>query len=97
MGAIDVLIQEFPGEDQWLEYVEVFRKVSNTLSDQSRLVGEVGNEEIAIVLNARMGQDAYTWIKQPIGALDNRSVQDVLSSHPYGEIAVKGLIMRTPI
>lgn len=97
MSAIDILIDEFPGNDQWLQFVDVFREAWEHVSDQRRFAKAIGNEEIAIVLNARMGKDAIAWVKQTIGALGNRSAQDVLRHHPAGEIAVKGLIMRMPM
>ncbi len=97
MSAIDILIDEFPGNNQWLQFVDVFREAWKQVSDQPRFAREIGNEEIAIVLNARMGHDAIAWMKQPIGALGNRSAQAVLRDHPSGEIAVKGLIMRMPM
>ena len=97
MSAIDILIDEFPGNDEWLQFVEVFRPSWEHVSDQQWLSKEIGNEEIAIVLNARMGNDAVAWMKQPIGALGNRSARDVLQNHSSGELAVKGLIMRMPM
>ncbi|MEI9905515.1 MAG: hypothetical protein WDN06_17400 [Asticcacaulis sp.] len=67
------------------------------MSDKDYLVREIGNEDIAIVLNARMGYDAIAWVKQPIGALEQKSVLQVLKAGPSGETAVKSLIMRMPV
>jgi len=97
MNEVEVLIDEFPGDEAWLSFVQVFRPVWENVSDKERLVREIGNEDIAIVLNATMGHDAIEWIKQPIGALDQQSVLQVLKNSSHGEMAVKSLIMRMPM
>ncbi len=97
MSAIEVLVDEFPGNDEWLRFVQVFRPSWQHVCDQRWLSEEIGNEEIAIVLNAQMGNDALAWMKQPIGALGNRSAHDILHNHSSGELAIKALIMRMPM
>ena len=97
MNAIDVLIDECPGEEAWSSFVEVFRSAWENVSDKDNLVREIGDEDIAIVLNARMGYDAIAWVKQSIGALEQKSVLQVLKAGPSGKTAVKSLIMRMPV
>jgi hypothetical protein len=97
MNALDVLVDEFPGEEAWSSFVEVFRLAWENVSDKDHFIREIGDADIAIVLNARMGHEAITWVKQPIGALEQKSVLQVLKAGPPGETAVKSLIMRMPV
>jgi hypothetical protein len=97
MDALDVLAEEFPGDEAWSSFVEVFRPAWENVSDKDHLVQSIGDEDIAIVLSAKIGYDAIAWVKQPIGALDDKSVIQVLKSGSSGELAVKNLIMRMPV
>ena len=97
MNALDILVDEFPGEEAWLSFVEVFKPAWENLMDKDHFVHEIGDEDIAIVLSARMGDDAITWVRKPIEALDQKSVLQSLAAGSFGETAVKKLIMRMPI
>ncbi len=97
MNVINTLIQEFPGEAAWSSFLEVFRPTWDEVEDKDYLVNEIGNEEVAIVLNAKLGSSAVDWAKQPIEAPNQKSVAQIIKDGHSGEIAVKHLIMRMPI
>ena len=97
MNAIKVLADEFPGTEAWSSFVDVFRPAWENVSDKERFVHEIGNEDIAIVLSSTMGHEAIMWTRQAIGALDQKSVFQVLETGLSGELAVKSLIMRMPM
>ena len=97
MSAIDILIDEFPGENTWLKFLSVFNTSWADFKDNEKFAKQIGNEEIAVVLHAKMGTAAIQWMQQPIGALDRQSARQVLTTHPLGEMAIKSLIMRMPV
>lgn len=96
MSSLEVLVEEFPGDKAWSDFLAAFKPSWENAQDKELFVQEIGNEDIAVVLHAMLGCDAISWMKQPIGALDGQSAHQVLRTHSAGEMVVKSLMMRMP-
>jgi hypothetical protein len=97
MSSIETLIDEFPGDAAWAKFVSVFKASWDGFKGKEKFADEIGHEEIAVALHAKMGTAAINWMQQPIGALDKKSVRQVLADCSSGETAIKSLIMRMPV
>lgn len=96
MSAIDVLRNEYPGDEAWKQFVAVSRPTWDLWHDKKLHSSILGNEEIAIVLTASMGEQAVDWFARPIGALGKRAPSDVLKNELMGINIIRTLLMRMP-
>lgn len=96
MIAIDVLRDEYPGDDAWRQFVSVFRQAWSLWEDKDSYSSTLGDQEIAIVLTTSMGALALDWFTKPCGALGKRAPIDVLKNEPYGINIIRTLLMRMP-
>ncbi|MBJ7314382.1 antitoxin Xre/MbcA/ParS toxin-binding domain-containing protein [Rugamonas sp. CCM 8940] len=96
MSAIDVLRDEYPGDDAWQRFVEVFRPAWGLWQEKDLYTSRLGDEEVAIVLTASLGVHAVDWFNNPCGALDTHVPIDVLRSSPSGMQIIRSLLMRMP-
>ena len=96
MSVLDVLRDEYPGDDAWRKFVDVFRSDWTRREDKEFYISKFGDEEIAIVLSASLGLDAINWSDRPIGALGKRAPINVLTSDPSGTRIIRTLLMRMP-
>jgi hypothetical protein len=96
MSRLDILRQEYPGDEAWEHFFDVFRRAWLERPDQAEFLSAIGDEQIAIVLAVSMGDRAIKWSSNPIGALDGRSPADVLANEPAGSRIVRTLLMRMP-
>jgi hypothetical protein len=96
MDRLNVLRDEYPGDDAWRRFVDVFRPAWVERPDKGKVVSAIGDEEFAIVLVDSMGDRAIEWFSTPIGALDKRTPSDVLSNEPSGRTIIRTLLMRMP-
>jgi GGDEF domain-containing protein len=96
MGAIDVLLREYPGDHAWQNFVDVFRPAWAQQQDKAKYISALGGEEFAIVLTASMGDRSVAWFETPVGALEQRSPASVLKDEPSGRTILKSMLMRMP-
>jgi hypothetical protein len=96
MSTIDVLRDEYPGDDAWHRFVSVFRPAWEKLTDKDHYRSKFIDEEISIVLAVTMGGRADEWFNKPIGALGKRAPLDVMKSEPSGAKIIRSLLMRMP-
>jgi len=96
MNVIDVLRSEYPGDAAWQRFVDVFRPSWKNWQDKSLYSKELGDEEIAIVLTASMGDRSTDWFNQPCKALGGRVPSEVLLTEQLGAQIVRTLLMRMP-
>ena len=96
MSTIDVLRDEYPGDDAWQKFVSVFRPDWERLTDKELYRSKFGDDEIAIVLAVTMGSRADEWFNKPIGALGKRAPFDVMKNEPSGTKIMRSLLMRMP-
>ena len=96
MSAINILRDEYPGDDAWQKFVAVFRPAWDSLQDKDSYRSSLNDEEIAIVLAASMGEHAPHWFNKPCGALNKRAPIDVLKNEPAGINVIRTLLMRMP-
>lgn len=96
MDAIEVLRDEYPGEQAWRRFVEVFLPEWERWPDKQLAQARLVDEEIAAVLTSYLGPSAYAWFEKPIGALAMRSPLDVLNNDADGLAIIRSLLMRMP-
>jgi hypothetical protein len=96
MSSLDVLRDEYPGEAAWQRLVAVFRPSWVGQQHKDELRALVGDEDIAIVLTAEMGEAVRDWLDSPCKAFSGKTPANVLKSEPFGAVIVKSLIMRMP-
>ena len=95
MSTFQVYVDEFD-KDGWKEFVDYYRTEWDLLSDEDkeRYKSVFGDEEIAIVTTSKMGERAVEWFSDRIGALDQKSAQEVLKRERHGASIVKAVLMR---
>jgi hypothetical protein len=96
MDAIEVLAKEYPGDAAWQRFVDVFRADWAKRVDKDKYIAALGDEELAIVLAASLGDQSISWLKTPIAALNQRSPAAVLREEPLGKKILRTLLMRMP-
>lgn len=96
MSAIDVLRNEYPGDEAWHRFVMVFRPHWVTWQDKDSYLAKFGDEEIAVVLTASMGTYSIDWFDKPCGALGKRTPADVARNEVLGNVILRTLLMRMP-
>jgi hypothetical protein len=96
MNVIDVLRNEYPGDDAWRAFVDVFRSPWADWQEKNLYSKELGDEEIAMVLATSMGARSKDWFNQPCKALGGRVPSDVFENEPLGKIIIRNLVMRMP-
>lgn len=96
MNTIDVLREEYPGDDAWQRFVDVFRPAWKDWLEKSLYLTDLGDDEIAVVLTATMGYRSKDWFNQPCKALEGRAPSDVLQNELFGKQIVRHLLMRMP-
>lgn len=95
MSAIAVLRDEYPGDAAWQRFVSVFRAEWAERTNRPYFMATIGDEDVAIVLAASLGERAIAWFKTPIGALDKRTPAEV-QKLPAGNRILRTLLMRMP-
>jgi hypothetical protein len=96
MSAIAALRDGYPGYAAWKRFVNVFRLEWEQRGDRDLYREMFGDEDLAIVATASLSAHTAEWFNMPIGALDMRTVADVLKNEPSGIIIVRSLLMRLP-
>ena len=96
MSSLDVLRDEYPGEAAWQRLVAVFRPAWGGWQHNDELRVLLGDEDIAIVLTAEMGEEVRDWLDSPCRAFNGKTPADVFKSEPFGAVILKSLIMRMP-
>lgn len=96
MSAIDILRDEYPGDDAWSRLVDVYRPNWQAAGYSFSSFAELGDDEVAIVLSATLGSDAIPWFFRPCGALGRKTPSEVLKSEPQGLVVLRTLLMRMP-
>jgi len=97
MSSLSVLLREYPGDEAWRDFIEIFRSTSPNLEDVGFYPAQCPDDEIAVVVMALLDENAAEWFVKPIGTLDNRSAEDVLKNEPNGTQIIRHLLMRLPI
>lgn len=97
MSAIETLLAEYPGDEAWAAYRNVFKPAWLKIQDHDRFLDALRNEDLATVLAVTMGEYAMDWFNSPVGALDDESPASVLARHPLGLVIIKSLLMRMPL
>lgn len=98
MPTLDVLRDEYPGDDAWYKYAAVFRP-STIDADGKAVVQMVPQDEsLAEALIGLFGpKEAAHWLRKPNDVLDGRSPNDVIMTFHDGYRIVRHAIMRIPI
>jgi uncharacterized protein (DUF2384 family) len=96
MGAIQILRDEYPGDNAWDRFVAVFRPSWESRTDKEFYLRHLKSEDVAVVLAGDMGNRAIEWFSSPAQALENRSPRDVLESEQFGLLILRSLLMRMP-
>lgn len=96
MSAIDILRTEYPGDEAWSYFVNIFRPAWTAAGHSFSSFVELGDEEVAIVLTATLGVNAVSWFLRPCGALGRKTPSEVLNMEPQGLLALRTLLMRMP-
>jgi hypothetical protein len=96
MASIDVLRDEYPGDEAWRRFVDVFQPAWTGRVDKEPYREKLGNEDFAVVLTATMGGHALEWFNKPLGALGKRTPAEILQSEPSGDRILRTLLMRMP-
>lgn len=94
MNSIDILRNEYPGDQAWQAFVDVFRPAWKLRQDGDLYRLNIGDEEIAIVLTALMGARASDWFVNPCAALGRRAPCDVLRNEHSGLKVIRSFLMR---
>ena len=84
MSDLDVLITEYPGDEAWRNFVNVFQPAWAARADKDKLISIIGNTDLAIVLAAALDEKAASWFDRPIGALKGRSPRKFSSNIRMG-------------
>jgi hypothetical protein len=96
MASLDTLSAEYPGDAAWRQFVGVFLPSWLARSDKNKFVSVIGDSDFAVVLSTTLGDQAVTWFQSPIKALDGMAPAEVLTKLPYGQRALRTMIMRMP-
>jgi len=92
---LEILRDEYPGDEAWKNYVDCFRPDWEARQDQAQLREKLP-EDLAIVLSWHFGDRAWRWYTQPVPALGGKTPQSVHSG-PSGETTLRNCIMRIPV
>jgi len=74
MNAIDILRNEYPGDDVWQEFVNLFLPEWELLPDKNLYLSMVNDRGIAMFLAIHMGQNSFDWLSSPCNALDKKNL-----------------------
>jgi uncharacterized protein (DUF2384 family) len=96
MSVINILRDEYPGDDAWKRFVAVFRPVWEKSQGKEFDISRFGDEGVAIVLRVSMGDSASDWFNRPCGSLGKRAPVDVMASESLGVNVIRTLLMRMP-
>lgn len=96
MNQRNILSDEYPGDAAWRRFVTAFCGAFEVRQDQSACLAGISDQEIAVVLAARMGAQGINWMQDPCRALDDKTPREVLESGESGKKAVRTLLMRMP-
>lgn len=88
--SIDTLVAEYPGDRAWGRFVATFPEPLAGADEA------IGDQSLARVLVAELGDQAARWMAQPVRILEDRSPAQVLATHPQGLLAVRSAVMRIP-
>ena len=96
MSEFDVMIEEYPGDTRWQEFVAVFRSEWDAQTDSKKAFfrSTIGDDETAIVLASKMGDQALDWWSKPWGVLRQRSAVDIMKNERHGLKIIKSVLMR---
>lgn len=94
--TLAILEREYPGEAAWENFASAIRSMQN--SNGRRVVHplESCDEQMALVMNAIMGDHASSWMTSPCKALEMRTPLEVLQTERAGVQIVRHLLMRMP-
>jgi len=92
---LEILRDEYPGDEAWKKYVDCFRPDWEARQDQAQLREKLP-EDLAIVLSWHFGDRAWRRHTQPVPTLGGKTPQSVHSG-PSGETILRTCIMRIPV
>lgn len=98
MSSIETLLDEYPGDEAWVNFAAVFKP--DFADDRPILLRALipDDPELADTVVGIFGEDeANAWINRPIGVLDGQSPAHILSTHPDGCRIVRHALMRMPV
>ena len=93
---VSVLVREYSGDLAWKSYVDVLRPQWENVARKKYFIEQFGDEELAIVLAAALGDQSVTWFNTKCKALSDRIPGDVLKSEELGMRALRSFLMRFP-
>lgn len=92
---LQILRDEYPGEEAWKNYVDAFREEWDARQDQALLLAKFP-EDLAIPLAWHFGDRAWDWYTHAIPALGNRTPRSVHRGAD-GDVILRSAIMRIPV
>ena len=94
---LDYLLDEYPGDEKWLEFVNYFVEEWESHPNKIALLSKVNDPDISAVISFIVGGDSINWLESEIPALGGRTPICVLTKFPNGNIIIRSLLMRMPI
>lgn len=93
MSGLDVLVREYPGDQAWQDYVDAWKDMGASPDpDVAKLVGDDG---LALVLDAHFDDYALRWLEDRPPVLDGQQPLDVLRGADGMKI-MRTVLMRFP-
>lgn len=92
----NVLEEVYPGDAAWQHFAAVFAGEWHKCAFKEELVFQLsGNEDIAMVIYASIGDNAMAWLSHPVPALDQLSPFECMQN-PRLIQRLKCMLMRMP-
>jgi hypothetical protein len=96
MANIKYLLDEYPGNEAWSNFVACFLVEWQSFEKKEKLVSRL-DEDIAIVLSYFVGDNWLSWLESKVPALDGATPAEVMAKYPDGKTAIRSLLMRMPV
>lgn len=97
MIGLEHLIAEYPGDERWNAFVESCGVGWDQYDGKTALMSKLQDEDIAVVLNHILGNNALDWLQSQVPALNGMTPLDVLANGHKGKIVIRSLLMRMPM
>jgi hypothetical protein len=94
VSSIDVLRDEYPGDDAWDRYVDAVSKISSP--PKAILMLDGLDLTTSQVICSLLGERAQSWWTSPVRALDDCSPFVTFRDNPAGRRILRTLLMRFP-
>ena len=98
MGSLQVLLDEYSGDDDWADFASYYKL---RLDDKSRQAARLllpEDEDLAETVAGMLGlENLPEWLEYRSGVLEGNLPREVIASGPDGYKIVRHAIMRMPV